>query len=100
MTTQEFWRQCRLQEDDLRAKHGEFLFVTGLADVVRAFSAGDATEVSVKQAAKLIVTGSHRVSTADEIALHHLHAAQGRMISAAQDLRAQGITKVVLSHAK
>jgi hypothetical protein len=100
MTVQQFWEQVRLLRVQLQEQHPSgFLFVTGVADAVRAFGSGDSTEVSVSQAAKLIVTGSHRVSTADEVIKAATRAAQGALISQAAELRNHGQVRVILKSA-
>jgi hypothetical protein len=93
----EYWRQVRIVEAELRAAHPSgCLFTTPTNDPQKNTCGGDAVHVTIEVAARGIVEGKSRVATEAEIATHKRHSEENLARSQAQDLRSQGLLKVVL----
>jgi hypothetical protein len=98
MTTQEYWRQVRFKEAELKERYPSgFLFVSSTNDPMRNTYAGDAVEVSLLIASKMVTEGTAREATAEEIATSVRHGQESLYRSQAAQLRSDGITRVILS---
>jgi hypothetical protein len=96
-----YWESVRAVQKELDQQFpGGSLFVTPVHDPAQNFFGGDAVQVEPSIAAKGIVEGRFRVSTESEIVTCHRHGQERQSITDAQNLRATGMVKVILSPAR
>jgi hypothetical protein len=98
---QRYWATIREQQKELdRQFPGGSLFITPVHDPSRNFFAGDVVEVDTMNAAKLIVEGRFKISLESEVVTHLRRCQERQAITDAQNLRINGMVKVLLSPAR
>jgi hypothetical protein len=96
-----YWNEVRAKEAEFTQQFPEgVLFVTPNHDPSRNFFAGDAVQVDPMIAAKGVIEGRFRLSTASEVQTYHSRGQERQAITDAQNLRTNGMVKVLLSPAR
>jgi hypothetical protein len=88
----QYWQEVRELERSLP----QFIWLMSVEDPKRGMVGGRMAEVGAEQAAKLLITNSHRKATEDEIGSHLKNEEQTRRQSLHEGLRRRGIAVVAV----
>jgi hypothetical protein len=88
----QYWQEVR----ELQRSLPEFIWLMSVEDPKRGMVGGRMAEVGAEQAAKLLITNSHRRATEDEIASHLAKEEQTRRRTVHEGLRRRGIAVVAV----